>query len=69
MASTIVVRPAEPVAIPLRQLAPWAVFAGAVMFVLLYFVGVEQGAVWLIGGTYVHELVHDGRHLLGLPCH
>jgi hypothetical protein len=69
MASIVVARPAEPVTIPLSQLAPWVVFAGAVMFVLLYFVGVEQGAVSLIGGTYVHELVHDGRHLLGLPCH
>jgi Probable cobalt transporter subunit (CbtB) len=69
MASIVVVPPAGPDTIPLRQLAPWAVFAGAVMFVLLYFVGVEQGAVSLIGGTYVHELVHDGRHLLGLPCH
>ena len=69
MALPVIVEPIAPVAIPLRQLAPWAVFAGAVMFVLLYFVGVEQGAVSLIGGTYVHELVHDGRHLLGLPCH
>jgi cobalt transporter subunit CbtB len=20
-------------------------------------------------GMYVHEFVHDGRHLLGFPCH
>jgi hypothetical protein len=20
-------------------------------------------------GMYLHELMHDGRHLLGVPCH
>jgi hypothetical protein len=28
-----------------------------------------QGATSLISGMYVHEFVHDGRHLLGFPCH
>jgi putative cobalt transporter subunit CbtB len=36
---------------------------------VVYFVGVEQGATSLIGGHWVHEFVHDGRHLLGLHCH
>ena len=69
MASTVVTRPAVPAAIPVRHLAPYAVFFGAVMFVLLYFVGSEQGALALIGGNAIHEFVHDGRHLLGLHCH
>ena len=60
---------ALPVSIPVRELAPWAVFAGALMLVLLYFVGAEEGATSLIGGSYVHEFVHDARHLLGFPCH
>lgn len=58
-----------PVSIPVRELAPWAIFAGALMLVLLYFVGAEEGATSLIGGSYVHEFVHDARHLLGFPCH
>jgi hypothetical protein len=58
-----------PVAIPVRELLPWALFAGVLMLVLLYFVGAEEGATSLIGGHYVHEFVHDGRHLLGFPCH
>ena len=28
----------------------------------------DQGAVSRTG-MYMHELMHDGRHLLGLPCH
>ncbi|NLU82114.1 CbtB domain-containing protein [Rhodococcus sp. HNM0569] len=34
----------------------------------LYVVGFDQGAVSRTG-MYMHELMHDGRHLLGLPCH
>ncbi len=35
----------------------------------LYFVGAEEGATALIAGNAVHEWTHDGRHLLGVPCH
>ena len=54
--------------IPVRELMPWAIF-GAVFLLALYFVGAEEGATSLIGGTVVHEFVHDARHLLGFPCH
>ncbi|ACC72590.1 CbtB domain-containing protein [Paraburkholderia phymatum] len=55
--------------IPLRELLPWIVFGGLLMLLALYFVGAEQGATSLFPGMYVHEFVHDGRHLLGFPCH
>ena len=55
--------------IPLRELLPWAVFGGVLALLVLYFVSTEQGAVSLFSGSYVHEFVHDGRHLLGFPCH
>ncbi|WP_438490074.1 CbtB domain-containing protein [Streptomyces sp. S186] len=55
--------------ISLKTIAPWAVFFGVLMLVLLYFVGAEQGATSLLSGSGVHEWVHDGRHLLGFPCH
>jgi hypothetical protein len=58
-----------PTPIPLRALAPWAVFGVLLALVLLYFVGAEEGATSLTGGTWVHEFAHDGRHLLGFPCH
>jgi hypothetical protein len=50
-------------------LLPWALFGGLLMLLLIYFVGAEQGATSLIHGRMVHEFVHDGRHLLGFPCH
>lgn len=58
-----------PIAIPVCALVPWAVFTVILSLILLYFVGAEQGATSLISGHEVHEFVHDGRHLLGFPCH
>ncbi len=62
------VQPA-PVTISLREVLPWAIFAGVTLLFLLYMVGCDQGATSLFGGHYVHEWVHDARHLLGFPCH
>ena len=55
--------------IPLRELWPWLVFGGLLALIALYFVGAEEGAFSLFSGTWVHEFVHDGRHMLGFPCH
>jgi hypothetical protein len=53
--------------IPLRELCPWALVAGF-LIVLLYLVTLDQGAVSR-AGLFLHELMHDGRHVLALPCH
>ena len=58
-----------PTAIPVRDVLPCAVLGGLVLLLAIYFVGAEEGATSLIPGMYVHEFVHDGRHLLGFPCH
>ena len=55
--------------IPLRQIAPWAAIVVLLSLVVLYFVSSEQGAISLFSGAGVHEFLHDGRHLLGFPCH
>lgn len=54
--------------IPIGEILPWAVF-GLICLLALYFVGAEQGATSIFPGMYIHEFVHDGRHLLGFPCH
>ena len=55
--------------LPLRELLPWALFAGVLLLGLLYLVGLDQGATSLVPGSLIHEFVHDGRHLLAFPCH
>lgn len=51
------------------ELLPYAVFAGVLLTLLIYFVGADQGATSVVSGNAVHEFVHDARHLLGFPCH
>ena len=55
--------------VPLREILPYAVFGGLLLLLAIYFVGAEQGATSMFRGTMVHEFLHDGRHLLGFPCH
>jgi hypothetical protein len=65
---------------PRVRVSPEALSKGRVMVLLgvtiflallvYYFVGVDEGMVSVFGKTMVvHEWVHDGRHLLGFPCH
>lgn len=56
-------------AIPLRRLAPWALFATLLASVVLTLAGVDLAALGVPGGGLIHEVAHDGRHLLGYPCH
>ncbi|MEV4333409.1 CbtB-domain containing protein [Streptomyces sp. NPDC049597] len=58
-----------PAPLPARAVLPWALFVALLALVALYFVGAEQGATSVFAGETVHEWVHDGRHLLGFPCH
>ncbi len=62
-------RAVEIPAIPLRELAPWALFFGLLAVLVLFFISADQGAVSLPAGNAIHEWVHDGRHLMGAPCH
>jgi hypothetical protein len=55
--------------VPLPDVARWAIFVAAVLFVLLYLVGFEEGATSIVSSRYLHEFLHDGRHLLAFPCH
>ncbi|WP_295897938.1 CbtB-domain containing protein [uncultured Bartonella sp.] len=55
--------------IPVKDILPWAIFGGLICLIGLYFITTEQGALSLFSGTTIHEFVHDGRHLLGFPCH
>jgi hypothetical protein len=53
--------------IPLRELRP-ALLLAALLMLAIYLVQFDQGALSQMGG-FLHELLHDGRHLLGVPCH
>jgi hypothetical protein len=50
--------------------AVWLSLTAFFALLVLYFVGMDQGATSVFGDNmYIHEFVHDARHLLGFPCH
>jgi Probable cobalt transporter subunit (CbtB) len=66
------VRQSRATAIDLSGVSAALWLAGTVFLALLvlYFIGIDQGATSIFGSdTHVHEFVHDARHLLGFPCH
>jgi hypothetical protein len=63
---------AAPVSAAVPALSPrllaLALLTVGLALMLAYLVGFDQGALSR-SGMYMHELMHDGRHLLGVPCH
>lgn len=50
--------------------ASWLLGATFFALLALYFVGLDQGMTSVFGNNLqIHEFLHDGRHLLGFPCH
>lgn len=50
--------------------AVWLSVTAFLALLVLYFIGLDQGATSVFGSdTHIHEFVHDARHLLGFPCH
>jgi hypothetical protein len=59
-----------PLVLPATRAWIWLVGTALLALAVYYFIGVDQGAVSVFGNdTHIHELVHDGRHFLGFPCH
>lgn len=66
--STPAVVAPSPEPIPVGALARPALAVLALLMLGVYLVTMDQGAVSQSGMT-LHELFHDARHLLGVPCH
>jgi hypothetical protein len=59
-----------------RSLPGWAWLAVIGLALIVYAVGFDQGLLLepvfgkaAMVDKHLHELFHDGRHLLGFPCH
>jgi len=50
-------------------LPAWAWLVLALALATVYALSMENGAVLQAGASTLHELFHDGRHFLGVPCH
>jgi hypothetical protein len=47
----------------------WAWLVLALALATVYALTLENGVALRAGATVLHELFHDGRHFLGVPCH
>ncbi|MDF5754192.1 CbtB-domain containing protein [Spongiactinospora sp. TRM90649] len=56
-----------PSTVPFPRLG-WWLLAVPPLLLIAYLVLMDNGAISQTG-AYLHELMHDGRHLLGVPCH
>jgi len=54
----------ERVAVPV-----WAWLVVALAILPLFAITMSNSAVLARGGTVLHELFHDARHFVGVPCH
>ena len=52
-----------------RRVPLWSWLVLALALVAVYALTLENGATLQAGANVVHELFHDGRHSLGVPCH
>lgn len=53
-------------------LPAWAWLVAALALGMFWTVLLEAGAVSMAVGQsapFLHEVFHDGRHLIGVPCH
>lgn len=63
--STTSLAPTQSAGVPL-----WAWAIAAIALFAVYFLVQENGAILSVdAATWLHEVTHDGRHALGVPCH
>ena len=67
---------AAPSSIAIPQVPRWAWPLVGLFILAVYVVGYDQGALLqpFLGAAshtfnFIHEFVHDARHLLAFPCH
>jgi len=51
------------------QIPLWAWLAVMASAFVVYATAFDNGAVLQSAADTAHELFHDGRHFLGVPCH
>ncbi len=57
------------VAAAAERIPGWAYLMAVLSLLALYLMLQDNGAALSTLAPYVHEFTHDGRHVLGVPCH
>lgn len=59
----------DSVAVEAIDVPLWSWLIAAFAVFSLYVLTLDNGAVLAEAANTVHELVHDARHFVGVPCH
>jgi hypothetical protein len=59
----------ETVELVRRRVPLWTWLVVVMALFAAYAVTLDNGMALRAGANVVHELFHDGRHFLGVPCH
>ncbi len=59
----------ERLAVERVRIPAWAWVVMALAVAAAYALTIENGVVLRAGAEVLHELFHDARHMLGVPCH
>ena len=59
----------ETVELVRRRVPLWTWLVVVLALFAAYVVTLDNGVALRAGAHVVHELFHDGRHFLGVPCH
>ncbi|WP_203336571.1 CbtB-domain containing protein [Nocardioides limicola] len=57
------------VSTPAVRVPAWAWLLVAVALFAWYVISQDNGAVLGAAAGFLHEVTHDARHALGVPCH
>jgi Probable cobalt transporter subunit (CbtB) len=69
LTSQAIMASTRPIDLSATSVALWLAAITLLALLVVYFVGIDRGAVSVFGGDmHVHEFAHDARHL-GFPCH
>lgn len=68
--STVSLPTTTPIVVCLPSAALRLALLALLAIFVYYIVGIDEGMASVFGQTTtVHDMVHDGRHFLGFPCH
>jgi cobalt transporter subunit CbtB len=59
----------ETLELPRARVPAWTWLVMALAVAAIWALTLENGVVLRAGAETLHELFHDARHLLGVPCH
>jgi hypothetical protein len=60
--------PVAPSSTPIEVMIAWAISAGLIVTLLVHFIGAKHSLNPRVGGSFMDEFAHYGRHIASSHC-